>query len=139
MYQKLITFKPFCFPLSAVKCSSKMFSLSLILHLIPLSTCSFPKNPHQNQNTHTHTRTQPHKKIRTEQNKEEKKPQNQANPNHKKPCCVLPIHNMFHSLAVYLALMEILVIAHNNTSEMLRLQCLSKIIIYLIWNAILCL
>lgn len=68
--QKLITFKPFCFPLSAVKCSSKMLSLSLILHLVPPSICSFPKNPHQ---SHHFPKKNPLKTTTTEKNKGKKK------------------------------------------------------------------
>lgn len=52
-YWKLITFKPCCFPLSAVKCTSKMLSLSLVRHLVPLSICSPPpKQTHKPQNPH---------------------------------------------------------------------------------------
>lgn len=40
LYWKLITFKPCCFPLSAVKGTSKILSLSLVRHLVPLSICS---------------------------------------------------------------------------------------------------
>lgn len=43
LYQKLITFKPFCFPLSAVKWSPEMLLLSLILHLVSPSIFPFPK------------------------------------------------------------------------------------------------